>query len=85
MVSLKKLPVKIALPKQRVAHSYDPWPLCLYIGAMVTFAKDCLSCFDMLSKTVSPYKVVSYEEIYLWPCLSIHIKVSKAVFVFRKI
>ena len=23
------------------------------------------SCFDMLPKTPSPYKVVSYEEIYL--------------------
>ena len=49
------------------------------IFMLVKTIYEALNCFDMLLKTLSPYKVGRYEQIYLWPCLSIHIKVSKAV------
>ena len=45
---------------------------------------ESLCSFDMLWKTLSVYKVVKDEGIYLWPCLSIHISIFNIWFIWEE-
>ena len=53
--------------KVKNAHLTVSDTLMLLVSGETTFKTiyEAFSCFDMLPKTPSPYKVVSYEEIYL--------------------